>query len=83
MVSTSGGVTLLVQARDRFPSSVKLLAPHVATRICAHAYGPFEYPEENLSVGCISHPEIRPVSLIDSDLTFLFYKKKIYQWIFS
>ncbi|WZZ86038.1 hypothetical protein YC2023_114617 [Brassica napus] len=51
-----GRVALLVQARDRLTSSAKLLAPHVATRIWAHAYGPFEYPGEDPSVGCTSHP---------------------------
>ena len=76
MVSTRGGVALLVQARDRFPSSVKLLAPHVATRIWAHAYGSFEYPEENPSVGCTSHPRVRSVSLIDPGLTLFFSQKK-------
>ena len=57
MVSTRGGVALLVQTRDRFSSSAKLLAPHVATWIWTHAYEPFEYPEEDLSVGCTFHPE--------------------------
>ena len=71
MVSTRGGVALLVQARDRFPSSAKLLAPQVATRILAHAYGPFEYPEEDPSVGCTSHPGVRSVYLIDPGLILL------------
>ncbi|CAF1889512.1 unnamed protein product, partial [Brassica napus] len=65
--STRGRVALLVHARDRFFSIAKLLAPHVATQIWAHAYGLFEYPGEDLSVGCTSHPGIRSVSLIDPD----------------
>uniref|UniRef100_A0A0D3CYL1 F-box associated beta-propeller type 3 domain-containing protein n=1 Tax=Brassica oleracea var. oleracea TaxID=109376 RepID=A0A0D3CYL1_BRAOL len=65
VVSTRGGAALLVQARDRLTSSAKLLVPHVATRIWAHAYGPFEYPGEDPSVGCIFHPEVKSVSLID------------------
>ena len=69
MVSTRGGVALLVQGRDRLSSSAKLLAPHVATRIWAHAYGPFEYPGDDPSVGCTSHPEVRSVYLIDPGLT--------------
>ncbi|KAF2575062.1 hypothetical protein F2Q70_00004754 [Brassica cretica] len=69
MVSTRGGVALLVQDRDRFSSSAKLLAPHVATRIWGHAYGPFEYPGEDPSVDCTSHPGVRSVSLIDPGLT--------------
>ncbi|WZZ53236.1 hypothetical protein YC2023_053343 [Brassica napus] len=32
-----GGVALLVQARDRLPSSAKLLALYVATQIWVHA----------------------------------------------
>ncbi|CAN6910324.1 unnamed protein product [Brassica oleracea] len=36
---------MLVQVRDRLPSSAKLLAPHAATRIWTHAYDPFEYRE--------------------------------------
>lgn len=76
MVSTREEVALLVQARDRLPSSAKLLAPHVATRIWAHAYGPFEYPGEDPSVGCTSHPGVRSVSLIDPGLTLLVAKKK-------
>ena len=67
----------MVQARDRLLPSAKLLAPHVATRIWAHVYGPFEYPGEDPSVGCISHPEVRYVSLIDPGLTF-FIKKKFF-----
>ena len=67
---------MLVQARDRLTSSAKLLAPHVATRIWVHAYGPFEYPGEDPSVGCTSHPEVRSVSLIDPDLTLFFFQKK-------
>ena len=74
--STRGRVALLVHARDRFLSIAKLLAPHVATRIWVHAYGPFEYPGEDPSVGCTSHPEVRSVSLIDPDLTLFFFQKK-------
>ena len=44
VVYTRGGVALLVQVRDRLPSSAKLLAPHVGTRIWTHTYGSFEYP---------------------------------------
>ena len=66
---------MLVQARDRLPSNAKLLALHLATRIWTHVYGPFEYPEEDPSVGCTFHPEIRSVSLIDACLT-LFRSKK-------
>ena len=70
-ISTRGGVALLVQARDRLLSNAKLLAPHVATLIWTHAYGPFEYPGEDPSVDCTSHPGVRSVSLIDSGLTLL------------
>ncbi|CAN6917380.1 unnamed protein product [Brassica oleracea] len=47
---------MLVQVRDRLSSSAKLLAPHAATRIWTHAYDPFEYPGNDPSVGCTSHP---------------------------
>ena len=75
MVSIRGKVALLVQIRDRFPSSAKLLAPHVVTRIWVHVYGPFEYPGEDPSVGCTFHPGVRSVSFIDPGLTLLSYKK--------
>ena len=75
VVSPRGGVALLVQARDRLPSSAKLLGPHVVMRIWAHAYGSFEYLGEDPSVGCTSHSGIRSVSLIDPGLTFFFQKK--------
>ena len=74
--STRGGVSLLVQVRDRFSSTANLLAPHVTTRIWIHAYGSFEYPGEDSSVGCTFHPEVRSVSLIDPGLTLLSLKKK-------
>ncbi|WZZ71674.1 hypothetical protein YC2023_083044 [Brassica napus] len=77
VVSTRRGIALLVQARDQFPSSAKLLAPHVATQIWAYVYGPFEYPGEDPSVGCTSHPGVRSVSLIDPNL-IQFTKKKKY-----
>ena len=76
MVSTRGRVALLVQVRDRFPFSAKLLAPHVATRIWVHVYGPFKYPGEYPSVGCTSHPGVRSVFLIDPGLTFFRQKKR-------
>ena len=40
-------------------------------------FGIFEYPGDDLSVGCTSHPGVRSVSLIDPDLTLYVYKKKI------
>lgn len=76
MVSTGGGVALLVQARDQFSYSAKLLAPHVATRIWIQAYGPFEYPGEDPSVSYTSNLGVRSVSLIVSDLTLFWFKKK-------
>ena len=75
VVSPRGGVALLVQARDRLPSSAKLLAPHVATRIWTHTYGSIEYPAEGSIRGLYILPGVKSVSLIDPDLT-LFFKKK-------
>lgn len=37
---------------------------------------PTEYPGKGLSVDCTFHPEVRSVSLIDSDLT-IFLKKNL------
>ena len=54
----------------------------MATRIWVHAYGPFEYLGEDPSVGCTSNPGVKSVSLIDSGLTVLVYKKKKREIIF-
>lgn len=75
LVSTIGGIATLVQTRNRLSSSAKLLVPHVATRIWIRVYGTFEYSGDDPSVGCTSHPKVRSVYLIDSDLTFVFRKK--------
>lgn len=39
-------------------------------------FSPFEYPREDLSVGCTSYPEVRYVSLINPDLIISFTKNK-------
>lgn len=69
MVSTREGVALLVNASNRFSSSTKLLAPHVATRIWTHAYGSFEYPGDDPSVCCSSHPGVRSIVAKKESLT--------------
>ena len=82
VVSTWTGVALLIQARDRLFSSAKLLALHVVTRIWIHAYGPFEYPGKDPSVGCTFHLKVRYVSLVNPDLTLFQFKKKPSQQFF-
>ncbi|WZY94537.1 hypothetical protein YC2023_066866 [Brassica napus] len=54
---------MLVQVRNRFPFIAKLLVPQVATRIWVHVYmDPFEYPEEDPSVGGIFYLGIKSLN---------------------
>lgn len=51
----------------------------MTTRMWIHAYGPFEYPEEDPSMSYTFYPEIKFVSLIDPGLTLISSKKKLRQ----
>lgn len=84
---------MLIQTKDLFPFSVKLLLPH----IWSYGYGSivydlFKYPRKCLYINYTSQLKIKYVSLtlVDPDLTILiffkkkfFYKDKIKQIMFS